>query len=44
MLNRRQFMAVAGDREQEDHTFHEQRLELEGRLAKLEASGPRSRR
>ena len=37
-------LARASQREREDRTFHEQRLALEGRLAKLDASGPRSRR
>jgi len=37
-------LARAAEREREDHTFHEQRLRLEERLAKLDASGPRSRR
>ena len=37
-------LARASDREREDRTFHEQRLHLEERLAKLDASGPRSRR
>jgi REP element-mobilizing transposase RayT len=37
-------LARAAAREGEDRTFHEQRLELEERLAKLGASGPRSRR
>jgi putative transposase len=34
----------ASQREREDRTFHEQRLHLEELLAKLDASGPRSRR
>jgi len=37
-------LARASQREREDRTFHEQRLGLEERLAKLDASGPRSRR
>jgi hypothetical protein len=37
-------LARASQREREDRTFHEQRLALEGRLAQLGASGPRSRR
>ena len=37
-------LARAAEREGEDRTFHEQRLDLEERLAKLDASGPRSRR
>ena len=37
-------LARASQREREDRTFHEQRLALEQRLAKLDASGPRSRR
>ena len=37
-------LARAAEREGEDRTFHEQRLALEEHLAKLDASGPRSRR
>jgi len=37
-------LARAAEREREDRTFHEQRLAFEERLAKLDASGPRSRR
>ena len=37
-------LARASQREREDASFHEQRLALEERLAKLDASGPRSRR
>jgi len=37
-------LARAAEREREDRTFHEQRLALEERLAKLDASDPRSRR
>ena len=37
-------LARASQREREDRTFHEQRLALEEHLAKLDASGPRSRR
>jgi REP element-mobilizing transposase RayT len=37
-------LARAAAREREDRTFHEQRLALEERLAKLDTSGPRSRR
>jgi REP element-mobilizing transposase RayT len=37
-------LARATEREREDRTFHEQRLRLEERLAKLDAGGPRSRR
>ena len=37
-------LARASQREREDRTFHEQRLELEARLAELEDSRTRSRR
>jgi len=37
-------LARAAERDREDASFHEQRLDLEERLAKLDASGPRSRR
>jgi len=37
-------LARASQREREDASFHEQRFDLEERLAKLDASGPRSRR
>jgi hypothetical protein len=37
-------LARASQREREDASFHEQRLALEEHLAKLDASGPRSRR
>jgi len=37
-------LARAAEREREDRTFHEQRLDLEECLAKLDASGPRSTR
>jgi REP element-mobilizing transposase RayT len=37
-------LARASQREREDRTFHEQRLDLEQRLAKLDTGGPRSRR
>ncbi len=37
-------LARAASQEREARTFHEQRLALEERLAKLGASGPRSRR
>jgi REP element-mobilizing transposase RayT len=37
-------LARASQREREDASFHEQRLALEQRLAKLGASGPRSQR
>jgi hypothetical protein len=37
-------LARAAKREREDVSFHKQRLHLEGRLAKLDATGTRSRR